>query len=532
MRLLLARVPPRCARCPSLARPPSFQHSILRLQSSKATASDEQKSQATAQRPATRALFAIEHIHGRARHLSWSGSGGIEKEWRELGGRNDDTKAVTASSRFSPLGRLTAWLRQMFLPTNYPQSVHPSYLKFHLLQFMECIVGTVVGVLCNQALLVSVGVSAEGSILGAVAVQWVIKDGAGEVAKLWVIRRFSPYFDSHPKTFTFTGATMGLLGSGLQIAALVVPPTTLNFLLCAAGGNIFKCVGGAVWLTTHIKFVRFFARQGNMGDVAAKSESQGSVGILSGYAAGVGLLTVSHSAPYLYTIFALAIPIHLLITQWMLRAATFELLTLPRLSFLAREFASRASRPEAERELPTLGELERQRAIGVFGEYFKTKEDQYVQIAPDLDAVVSPTDLGARTRWDACVEAFNDQPYLLYPYLMQQSECKIAVLLHPSATVDDRIQSVLHAAFLQRHLHNVMQIDPAESTPQELLDNDKVLKAALDDAKRLVALYLREFKTQLVEKEWRTDEIAVPELGRRVLWGTAAIQKPKRVEKS
>lgn len=38
---------------------------------------------------------------------------------------------------------------------------------------------------------------------------------------------------SHPKTFTFAGATMGLVGSGLQIAALVVPPTTLNFLLCA-----------------------------------------------------------------------------------------------------------------------------------------------------------------------------------------------------------------------------------------------------------------------------------------------------------
>ena len=68
-------------------------------------------------------------------------------------------------------------------------------MRFHVLQFLECIFGTVVGVLCNQALLVSVGVSAEGSILGALAVQWFIKDGAGEVAKLWFIRRFSPYFD-------------------------------------------------------------------------------------------------------------------------------------------------------------------------------------------------------------------------------------------------------------------------------------------------------------------------------------------------
>jgi hypothetical protein len=69
------------------------------------------------------------------------------------------------------------------------------YMPYHLLQFAESIVGTLVSVLCNQALLVSVGVSAEGSIFGAVAVQWIIKDGAGEVAKLFFIRRFSPYFD-------------------------------------------------------------------------------------------------------------------------------------------------------------------------------------------------------------------------------------------------------------------------------------------------------------------------------------------------
>ena len=69
------------------------------------------------------------------------------------------------------------------------------YLPYHGLQFVECIVGTLVSVLCNQALLVSVGVSAEGSIFGAVAVQWIIKDGAGEIAKLFFNKRYAAYFD-------------------------------------------------------------------------------------------------------------------------------------------------------------------------------------------------------------------------------------------------------------------------------------------------------------------------------------------------
>ena len=107
------------------------------------------------------------------------------------------------------------------------------YLSFHVLQFFETTLATITSVLCNQALLTSVGVSAEGSFFGAVAVQWIIKDGAGEVAKLFFIKRFSPFFDSHPKTFTLFGEVLGCLGSGLQIATVLIAPSPVNFLLCA-----------------------------------------------------------------------------------------------------------------------------------------------------------------------------------------------------------------------------------------------------------------------------------------------------------
>ena len=101
-----------------------------------------------------------------------------------------------------------------------------------------------------------------------------------------------------------------------------------------------------------------------MGDVAAKAESQGSVSQLLGYGAGIGLLAVSQSAAYLYSIFAVIAPIHLAITAYMLRVATFELLTLPRLTWLSKEYASGKGRSEENEQilpysLPSLGELER-----------------------------------------------------------------------------------------------------------------------------------------------------------------------------
>lgn len=144
-----------------------------------------------------------------------------------------------------------------------------------------------------------------------------------------------------------------------------------------------------------------------MGDVAAKAESQGSVSQLLGYGVGIGLLTVSTASPYLFSIFAVAVPAHMALTALMLRVATFELLTIPRLSFLARDYASSAGRPEAERRLPSLRDLEQRENTGFYGEFFKTKEDKYAELAPLLEDIVKSSDPRVRALWDVCVDAFD-----------------------------------------------------------------------------------------------------------------------------
>ncbi|KAH9915112.1 vitamin B6 photo-protection and homoeostasis-domain-containing protein [Fomitopsis serialis] len=438
--------------------------------------------------------FAIERVGGRECHVSWTDRG-ISKEWRELSNSTgEDEQAVSTSA--SSTGRFTSWLRQMFLPTNYPQSVHRSYLPFHVLQFFETTFGTIVSVLCNQALLTSVGVSAEGSIFGAVAVQWIIKDGAGEVAKLFFIRRFSPYFDSHPKTFTLFGESIVALGSCMQIATVLMKPSPTNFLLCAAGGNAMKLIGYAVWFTTHMKWIRYFSLQGNMGDVAAKDESQTSLAQLVGYAAGIGLLTFSHSPAYLYMLFALCTPAHLTATVAMMRLATFETLTLPRLTLLARDYAE----ADGKQDMPSFKEFEAAGETGVFGEYFKTKKDRYVTLAPRVGDVSS--------QWDVCSNIFQNEKYMLYPTAASSSR-PISIFYHPDAASDDTLRSVLHAARL-RHL--------AESTTP----GASTLREALAESHAWTAEHFDRFKAALDEKGWRTDEVGFADHGHRLLWGAEA----------
>ena len=147
--------------------------------------------------------------------------------------------------------------------------------------------------------------------------------------------------------------------------------------------------------------------QGNDGDVAAKDESQASIAQLAGYASGIGLLTVSHAPAYLYSIFFLALPVHLAMTWSMMKVATFELLTLPRVSALAQSYVSAHSAGSLE-------DLDRERATGLFGEFYKKKQDRWLTLAPRMnDVLISGSD-AHRSMWETSARVFQVRFILLY----------------------------------------------------------------------------------------------------------------------
>ncbi|KAI9486879.1 MAG: vitamin B6 photo-protection and homoeostasis-domain-containing protein [Benjaminiella poitrasii] len=121
-----------------------------------------------------------------------------KKEWYQL---------ETKPNSFSMFHSIKQNLREMFLPVGYPESVHDCYKKFHIWLFLETYVGSAIGVLCSQAMLASLGLGTMEATGGAVAIQWVLKDGIGEIGKLFFIKRYASSFDSHPKTWKFVSIT-------------------------------------------------------------------------------------------------------------------------------------------------------------------------------------------------------------------------------------------------------------------------------------------------------------------------------------
>lgn len=68
-----------------------------------------------------------------------------------------------------------------FLPANYPHSVCSSYINYASYCFIASIAGSSAMVLSTQALLVAVGVGTQSAAPMAAALNWVMKDGVGQL---------------------------------------------------------------------------------------------------------------------------------------------------------------------------------------------------------------------------------------------------------------------------------------------------------------------------------------------------------------
>lgn len=265
--------------------------------------------------------------------------------------------------------------------------------------------------------------------------------------------------------------------------------------------------------------------QGNDGDVAAKDESQASVAQLGGYAAGISLLTFSHAPAYLYSIFFLAVPLHLTMTAYMMRVATFELLTLPRISYLAQAYVT-------DGEVDSQADLDAKGATGLFGEFYKTKNDRWLVLAPRVGDVLSSGSGADRSTWKVCSQVFQvrlpstipvrwvrydheahtspvssvqDDRYLLIPCDSPRGAL-VSVLFHPDATNDDMLAAILHAALVRSVLLRSVEW-PNPPLRQVLSETSAQVKDEFPD-----------FQQALRARGWRTNELCFADHGHRVTW--------------
>lgn len=235
--------------------------------------------------------------------------------------------------------RLTSWLREMFLPVGYPQSVHRCYAQVHIFQFIETCAASTVSVITTESLLSAVGVSSEVDRGGAAAIQWVITNGFGELGKLVVIQQYSYLFDSYPKTSKLIGEVCCIAGNGLHILTHFAPQF---YLPLASFGYVLYGIYLSIWGATHTTFNSHLAlKDNNMGDLNAKDDAQVSLAHLLGLSFGITLLSYSNSPYYLAFLYILLSMTQVVMTLSLVRSANYEIMNFARMRLVAHALVHR-----------------------------------------------------------------------------------------------------------------------------------------------------------------------------------------------
>ncbi|KAF9277891.1 hypothetical protein BGZ68_008929 [Mortierella alpina] len=176
---------------------------------------------------------------------------------------NAEEEIGTAKHLLSPQTALA-----VFLPKGYPESVTPNYWPFAKWQFVHNVAGSVTA----------------GSIPMAAALNWIIKDGLGQLGGVVYASFVSDKFDSEPKRFRFQ-ATVAMQGA--NVLELLTPLWPGSFLIIASISNIGKNMAWLASSATRAQMNKTFALRDNLGDITGKSGSQTTAAGLVGTGLGV-----------------------------------------------------------------------------------------------------------------------------------------------------------------------------------------------------------------------------------------------------
>ncbi|CAB1118326.1 unnamed protein product [Ectocarpus sp. CCAP 1310/34] len=173
----------------------------------------------------------------------------------------------------------------LVLPSGFPGSVHPPYMAYAGWQFTGMAASAAAGVMSTQALLYAMGVGV-GALPLAATLNWVIKDGLGQLGGVAFSSLVSTRFDANPKLWRIVAA-VSLDAS--MVLELLSPLAPAYFLPIASVANIGKNVSFLAASASRAAIHNVLSLKGNLADVTAKSGAQTILACMAGTGAGVAL---------------------------------------------------------------------------------------------------------------------------------------------------------------------------------------------------------------------------------------------------
>ncbi|KAI5356429.1 PREDICTED: root UVB sensitive [Prunus dulcis] len=394
-------------------------------------------------------------------------------------------RALGLHSPQPPLDGLMSFVRSYVVPEGFPDSVIPSYVPYMTWRALKHFFGGAMGVFTTQTLLNSVGVSRNTAAPGAVAINWILKDGAGRVGKMLFARQ-GKKFDYDLKQLRFAGDLLMELGAGVELATAAVPHLFLP-LACAA--NVAKNVAAVTSTSTRTPIYKAFAKGENIGDVTAKGECVGNIADLLG--TGLSIM-ISKRNPSLITTFGLLSCGYVLSSYQEVKSVVLHTLNRARFSVAVDTFLKTG-------RVPSLQE-------GNFNENvfrFPWLKEGPVVLGPRFkDAFQEPNVYLA-------IEPFFEKERYVVTYNPKKG--KVYALFKDQAKSDDILKAAFHAQVLLHFMHlsfDSQHLSQKEKTGGYLNfePTAKDLEACIVESYRMVSTSYGIFKSKAAEQGWMMSE--------------------------
>jgi uncharacterized membrane protein YgcG len=232
-----------------------------------------------------------------------------------------------------------------FLPSGYPHTVAPHYLRNTLWQAVHHTCGSVNGVLASTFLLYSVGLGA-GAVPTAGALNWVLKDGLGQLGTLLFGKAIAHNFDVSSRAWYLLASAKLNLAMGLEICTFLMPA---YFLPIGAVANAIKGLSWMAGGSTKSVFKVSFAADNNFGDVSAKATSQTICASVVGTSCGVAMASqVGQNVGIALACYASLAAAHLWTGYKAVRCVPLATLNPSRLELLIQQYLAEVQQQEQQ----------------------------------------------------------------------------------------------------------------------------------------------------------------------------------------
>lgn len=184
------------------------------------------------------------------------------------------------------------FIRNLFLPSEYPVSVTEDYLPFQVYDSIQGTCSYARSMLSNQSILLGLGVGAADASLFAASISMATKEAVSIFSSL-IICSQSYKFDAYAKQWRLAADVFNDIAMTLDLFSPIAGEKPGGFMLFYILASVCRAITGVCGSSTRIALTQHFALQQNAADVAACESAQETAVTLIGLLFGLGLTRIA-----------------------------------------------------------------------------------------------------------------------------------------------------------------------------------------------------------------------------------------------